>query len=119
MSHHNVRATAAVAVLSLSVLGPPVQAQDNPSAQELADLRDHAAAHGARSHAGGNSMFFDPMYFIFILPGLGLSLWASARVKRAFNTYSGSVATFGITRESPLGGPRYTANPNTLWISRV
>ena len=32
---------------------------------------------------------------------------------------SGSVATFGITRESPLGGPRYTANPNTLWISRV
>ena len=30
-----------------------------------------------------------------------------------------SVATFGITRESPLGGPRYTANPNTLWISRV
>ena len=32
---------------------------------------------------------------------------------------NGSVATFGITRESPLGGPRYTANPNTLWISRV
>ena len=31
----------------------------------------------------------------------------------------GSVATFGITRESPLGGPRYTANPNTLWIRRV
>ena len=32
----------AVAVLSLSVLGPPVQAQDNLSAQELADL--HALA---------------------------------------------------------------------------
>ena len=31
----------------------------------------------------------------------------------------GSVATFGITCESPLGGPRYTANPHTLWISRV
>jgi Zn-dependent membrane protease YugP len=28
------------------------------------------------------------MYFLFILPGLGLSLWASARVKRAFDTYS-------------------------------
>ena len=26
-------------------------------------------------------MFFDPMYCLFILPGLGLSLWASARVK--------------------------------------
>ena len=34
-------------------------------------------------------------------------------------SHDGSVATFGITRESPLGGPRYTANPNTLWISRV
>ena len=32
---------------------------------------------------------------------------------------SGSVATFGITCESPLGGPRYTANPNILWIRRV
>ena len=33
-------------------------------------------------------MFFDPMYFLFILRGLGLSLWVSARVKRAFNKYS-------------------------------
>ena len=31
----------------------------------------------------------------------------------------GSVARFGITRENPLGGPRYAANPNTLWISCV
>ncbi len=33
-------------------------------------------------------MIFDPMYFLFILPGLGLSLWASARVKKTFNQYS-------------------------------
>ena len=38
MNRH-VRATVAVAVLTLAVLGPPVQAQDTPSAQELADLR--------------------------------------------------------------------------------
>ena len=38
--------------------------------------------------------------------------------KRGYSA-GGSVATFGITRESPLGGPRYTANPNTLWIRRV
>ena len=38
---------------------------------------------------------------------------------RFFHARAGSVATFGITCESPLGGPRYTANPNTLWISRV
>ena len=32
---------------------------------------------------------------------------------------AGSVARFGIARENPLGGPRYAANPNTLWISCV
>ena len=42
-------------------------------------------------------MFFDPMYFIFILPGLGLSLWASARLKRAFNTYSKVRSRHGFT----------------------
>ena len=42
-------------------------------------------------------MFFDPMYFLFILPGLGLSLWASARVKRAFNTYSKVRSRHGFT----------------------
>ncbi len=46
MSRH-VRATVAVAVLSLAVLGPPVQAQDKPSAQELADLRARAEAGDA------------------------------------------------------------------------
>ena len=43
MSRH-VRATVAVAVFSLAVLGPPVQAQDKLSAQELADLRVRAEA---------------------------------------------------------------------------
>ena len=33
-------------------------------------------------------MIFDPMYLLFILPGLALSLWASFRTKRAFNKYS-------------------------------
>ncbi|MSO21268.1 MAG: zinc metallopeptidase [Acidobacteria bacterium] len=33
-------------------------------------------------------MFFDPMYFLFIGPGLLLSLWASFQVKRAFGKYS-------------------------------
>ena len=49
MSRH-VLTLVSVAVLSLSVLGPPVQAQDNPSAQELADLRALAEA-GARRGA--------------------------------------------------------------------
>ena len=42
-------------------------------------------------------MIFDPMYFLFILPGLGLSLWASARVKRTFNKYSKVRASRGVT----------------------
>jgi Zn-dependent membrane protease YugP len=32
--------------------------------------------------------FFDPMYLLFIAPGLALSLWASWRVKSTFNKYS-------------------------------
>ena len=44
MSRQAVRGTLAIAALSLAVLGPPVQAQDEPSAQELADLRASAEA---------------------------------------------------------------------------
>lgn len=31
--------------------------------------------------------FFDPLYFVFLAPGLLLSLWASARTKSAFNKW--------------------------------
>ena len=33
-------------------------------------------------------MIFDPVYFLFVLPGLALSMWASMRVKSAFKKYS-------------------------------
>lgn len=33
-------------------------------------------------------MFFDPVYLLFALPGLLLSLWASYRVRTAFSHYS-------------------------------
>ncbi len=33
-------------------------------------------------------MFFDPMYLVFMVPGLALSLWASFRTKSAFKKYS-------------------------------
>lgn len=42
-------------------------------------------------------MLFDPMYFAFIIPGLLLSLWASARVKSAFNKYSKVRTMRGLT----------------------
>jgi hypothetical protein len=42
-------------------------------------------------------MIFDPVYFLFILPGLALSFWASMRVKRAFNKYSKVRSMRGFT----------------------
>ncbi len=40
---------------------------------------------------------FDPTYFVFLAPGLLLSLWASFRVKRAFNKYSRVRSVTGMT----------------------
>ena len=42
-------------------------------------------------------MFFDPIYLLFVLPGLGLSLWASARVKSSFKKYSKVRTARGLT----------------------
>ena len=42
-------------------------------------------------------MIFDPMSFLFILPGLALSIWASARVKSTFNKYSKVRSLRGLT----------------------
>src|SRR5215212_1769429 len=33
-------------------------------------------------------MFFDPMYFVFLLPALVLSMWAQWRVKSTYQKYS-------------------------------
>ena len=42
-------------------------------------------------------LFFDPMYLLFIAPGLLLSLWASFRVKTTFNKYSQVRSQRGMT----------------------
>lgn len=42
-------------------------------------------------------MFFDPMYLLFIAPGLLLSLWASFRVKSTFSKYSQVRSRRGMT----------------------
>ncbi len=41
--------------------------------------------------------FFDPMYLVFILPGLALSMWASYRTKSAFEKYSKIRSGSGLT----------------------
>ena len=42
-------------------------------------------------------MMFDPMYFVFIIPALLLSLWASFQVKRNFSKYSKVPAASGLS----------------------
>ncbi len=42
-------------------------------------------------------MLFDPVYMIFLVPGLALSLWASWRVKTSFKKYSSVRSSRGIT----------------------
>ena len=42
-------------------------------------------------------MIFDPLYLLFIAPGLVLSLWASMRVKSTFNKYSKVRSMRGLT----------------------
>jgi Zn-dependent membrane protease YugP len=41
--------------------------------------------------------YFDPTYLLFILPALGLSLWASLRTKAAFNKYSRVPVATGLS----------------------
>ena len=54
MSRHALYTTIALAVLNLAVIGPPVQAQEKPSAQELADLHARAdAGEATAQHALG------------------------------------------------------------------
>lgn len=42
-------------------------------------------------------MFFDPLYLLMILPALILSIWAQAKVKRAFHKYSEVRSSSGMT----------------------
>jgi len=42
-------------------------------------------------------MIFDPIYFLFILPGVALSLWASFKTKSAFKKFSRQRTANGLT----------------------
>ncbi len=42
-------------------------------------------------------MFFDPLYFIFLIPGFLIAGWASIRVKSAFAKYSKIPSASGLT----------------------
>lgn len=42
-------------------------------------------------------MFFDPLYFVFMIPGLLLMLWAQAKVRGSYSKYSQVRNSLGIT----------------------
>lgn len=42
-------------------------------------------------------MFFDPLYFVFMIPGLLLMLWAQSRVRGAYAKYSQVANSAGVT----------------------
>ena len=42
-------------------------------------------------------MFFDPVYFLFIIPGVLLAMWAQARISSAYNNASQIPAASGYT----------------------
>jgi len=42
-------------------------------------------------------MLFDPVYFLFLAPGLALSMWASMRVRSTFNKYARVRSMRGMT----------------------
>ena len=41
--------------------------------------------------------YFDPLYFVFLIPGLLFSMWASFKTKSAFNKYSKVRSLTGLT----------------------
>jgi len=64
-------------------------------------------------------MIFDPMYFLFIAPGLVLSLWASWRVKSNFNKYSKVRSSRGITGAEAAAELLRTASIDDVKIVRT
>ena len=47
-----------------------------------------ASTRFAGQQKDGPTMFFDPMYFVFMLPGLLFMLWAQHRVKSTYQKFS-------------------------------
>ena len=56
-------------------------------------------AEGMEPVGEGTMFFFDPMYLLFMLPALGLALFAQWRVKSAYDTMSQKRNARNITGE--------------------
>jgi len=68
-------------------------------------------------------MFFDPMYFLFLAPGILLALWAQARITSAYREasqipsasgYTGAEAAAALMRASGVGGVEIETVPGQM-----
>ena len=64
-------------------------------------------------------MFFDPVYFIFVGPGLLLSWWASSRVKKTFVKYGQVGVSSGMTGMQAAAAVCRAGGANEITIERV
>ena len=64
-------------------------------------------------------MIFDPVYFLFIDPGIALSLWASWKVKSNFKKYSKVRSSRGITGAEAAAELLRTASIDDVKIVRT
>lgn len=72
-----------------------------------------------RFNQGGYIMFFDPVYFLFALPGLLLALWASGKTKFTFERYSRVRANSGMTGAQAAAQLLYAAGITDVRIEPV
>ena len=68
-------------------------------------------------------MFFDPMYFLFLAPGILLALWAQSRISRAYNEasqipsasgFTGAEAAAALMRSGGVGGVEIETVPGQM-----
>ncbi|MEL6714420.1 MAG: zinc metallopeptidase, partial [Planctomycetota bacterium] len=62
---------------------------------------------------------FDPVYFLFIGPGLLLSMWASSRVKSTFKKYSQVGVSSGMTGAQAAAAVCRAGGAHDVTIERV
>ncbi|MCS6866888.1 MAG: zinc metallopeptidase [Gemmataceae bacterium] len=64
-------------------------------------------------------MFFDPMYFLFLAPGILLALWAQARIHSAYHHASRIRAASGYTGAQTAAALLHTAGVTGVHIETV
>jgi uncharacterized protein len=64
-------------------------------------------------------MFFNPMYFVFAIPGLLLALWAQYKVKSTFAKYAQVPTSGGVTGRDALGRMGYARGVNGADVAKL